>query len=96
MIWDDDISFEGFSKKINDWYDGKDFELCNPPIEAQYALDLIFKTLIDGKEHYEYLTTMPESTKQTNSIKLDLILRKYSRKYRKHLRKIKKCNKKCK
>ena len=96
MIWDDDISFDGFSKKINDWYDGKDFELCDPPIEAQYALDLIFKTLIDDKEHYEYLTTMPESTKQTNSIKLDLILRKYMRKYRKHLRKIKKCNKKCK
>ena len=96
MIWDDDISFEGFSKKINDWYDGEDFELCDPPIEAQYALDLIFKTLIDDKEHYEYLTTMPESTEQTNSIKLDLILRKYSRKYRKYLRKIKKCNKKCK
>ena len=96
MICDDDISFEGFSKKINDWYDGKDFELCDPPIEAQYALDLIFKTLIDDKEHYEYLTTMPESTKQTNSIMLDLILRKYSRKYRKYLRKIKKCNKKCK
>ena len=96
MIWDDDISFEGFSKKINDWYDGEDFELCDPPIEAQYALDLIFKTLIDDKEHYEYLTTMPESTKQTNSIMLDLILRKYSRKYRKYLRKIEKCNKKCK
>lgn len=96
MIWDDDISFEGFSKKINDWYDGKDFELCDPLIDAQFALDLIFKTLIDDKEHYEYLTTMPESIEQTNSIKLDLILRKYSRKYRKYLRKIKKCNKKCK
>ena len=96
MIWNEEISFEGLSKKINDWYDGKDFELCDPPIEAQYALDLIFKTLIDDKEHYEYLTTMPESTKQTNSIKLDLILRKYSMKYRKYLRKIKKCNKKCK
>ena len=96
MIWNDEVSFKGFSKKINDWYDGKDFELCDPPIDAQYALDLIFKTLIDDKEHYEYLTTMPESTEQTNSIKLDLILRKYSRKYRKYLRKIKKCNKKCK
>ena len=91
MIWNDEVSFKGFSKKINDWYDGKDFELCDPPIDAQFALDLIFKTLIDDKEHYEYLTTMSESTKQTNSIKLDLILRKYSRKYRKYLRKIKKC-----
>ena len=96
MIWDDDISFEGFSKKINDWYADKEYELCDPPIEAQYALDLIFKTLVDDKEHYPYLTTIPESTKQTNSIKLDLILIKYSRKYRKYLRKIKKCNKKCK
>ena len=96
MIWNDEVSFKGFSKKINDWYDGKDFELCDPPIDAQFALDLIFKTLIDDKEHYEYLTTMPESTKQTNSIKLDLILRKYSMKYRKYLRKIMKCNKKCK
>ena len=90
MIWPDDISFEGFSKKIDDWYDGKDFEIYDPPIKAQYALDLIFKTLIDDKEKYPYLTTVPESTEQTNSIMLDLILKKYSRKYRKYLRKIKK------
>ena len=89
MIWDKDISFEGFSKKINNWYADKDFELCDPPINAQYALDLIFKTLIDDKEHYEYLTTNSESVEQTNSIMLDLILRKYSRKYRKYLRSIK-------
>ena len=86
MIWDKEISFEGFSKKINEFYDGKNFELCDPPISAQYALDLIFKTLIDDKEHFPYLTTMPESTEQTNSIMLDLILRKYSSKYRKHLK----------
>ncbi len=90
MLWPDDISFEGFSKKINDWYDGKDFEISDPPIEAQYALYLIFKTLIDDKEKYPYLTTVPESTEQTNSIMLDLILKKYSRKYRKYLRKVKK------
>lgn len=96
MIWNEDILFEGFSKKINDWYTDKEFELCDPPIEAQYALDLIFKTLVDDKEHYPYLTTIPESTNQVNSIKLDLILRKYSRKYRKYLKKNKKCNKKCK
>ena len=86
MIWDKEISFEGFSKKIHAFYEGKDFELCDPPISAQYALDLVFKTLVDDKEHYPYLTTMPESTEQTNSIMLDLILRKYSRKYRKHLK----------
>lgn len=87
MIWKDDISFDGFQKRIDEWYKDKEFELCDPPIDAQFALDLIFKTLVDNKEHYEYLTTMPESTEQTNSIMLDLILRKYSRKYRKYVKK---------
>ena len=86
MIWDSEISFEGFKKKIDNWYKGKDFELTDPPIDAQYALDLIFKTLIDDKENYSYLTTMPESVEQTNSIMLDLILTRYSRKYRKFKR----------
>ena len=90
MIWDKDISFESFSKKINDWYANKEFELCDPPIDAQFALNLIFKTLVDDKENYPYLTTIPESTEQINSIKLDVILRKYSWKYRRYLRKIKK------
>lgn len=90
MIWNKDISFEGFHKKIKEWYADKEFELCDPPIDAQFALDLIFKTLVDDKEKYPYLTTMPESTEQINSIKLDVILRKYSWKYRRHLRKIKK------
>ena len=83
MLWDSDTSFEGLQKKIESWYEGKDFELCDPPISAQCALDLIFKTLIDDKEKYPYLTAIPESTEQTNSIMLDLILTKYSRKYKK-------------
>ena len=91
MIWDADISFEGFQKRIESWYEGKAFELCDPPINAQFALDLIFKTLIDDKEKYPYLTTMPESTEQTNSIMLDLILTKYSREYRKFERRKNKC-----
>lgn len=91
MIWDADISFEGFQKRIESWYEGKAFELCDPPINAQFALDLIFKTLIDDKEEYPYLTTMPESTEQTNSIMLDLILTKYSREYRKFKRRKNKC-----
>ena len=55
MIWDADISFEGFQKRIESWYEGKAFELCDPPINAQFALDLIFKTLIDDKEKYPYI-----------------------------------------
>lgn len=90
MIWNDNISFECFQKKIDNWYADKDFELCDPPIDAQFALDLIFKTLVDDKVDYSYLTTMPESTEQTNSIMLDLILRKYSRKYRRFKRQQKK------
>ena len=86
MIWTNDISFEGFQKKIDDWYADKHSEMCDPPIDAQFALDLIFKTLVDDKDQYPYLTTMPESTEQTNSIMLELILRKYSRKYRKFKR----------
>lgn len=87
MIWNDDISFDGFQKRIDEWYKDKEFELCDPPIDAQFALDLIFKTLVDDKENYDYLTTMPESTEQTNSIMLDLILRKYSRKYWNYVKK---------
>ena len=90
MIWNDDISFEGFTKKINAWYEGKESELCDPPIDAQFALDLIFKTLVDDKENYPYLTTISESTEQINFIMLDLILTKYSKEYRKYLKQIEK------
>ena len=87
MIWPDDVSFKGYSKKVSEWFEQPDLFLGDPPISAQYALDLIFKTLVDDKEHYPYLTTIPESTEQTNSIMLELILQKYSKKYRKYLRK---------
>ena len=87
MIWPEDVSFEGYRKKKNDWYNDHEHFLGVPPIDAQYALDLIFKTLVDDKEDYQYLTTMPESKEQTNSIMLDLILANYSKKYRKFLEK---------
>ena len=38
---------------------------------------------------------VPESTKQINSIMLDLILRKYSREYRKYVRKKEKADGYC-
>lgn len=89
MIWDKDISFEGFQKRIDDWYKGDVF-LGDPSIDAQFALDLIFKTLVDDKENYPYLTTIPENVEQTNCIMLELILRKYSQKYRKWVKRNKK------
>ena len=82
MIWSKEISFDGLDEKVSKWCKEHDF-LGNPPIDAQFALDLIFKILIDDKKHFEYLTTMPESTEQINSIKLDLILWEYSPEYRK-------------
>ena len=88
MIWDEDISFNGYGKKKAEWFNNPDHFLGDPPVSAQYALDLIFKTLVDDKENYPYLTTIPETTDQTNSIMLEIILIKYSRKYRKYLKKL--------
>lgn len=89
MIWPKGISFDGLDEKVSEWCKTHRF-IGNPPIDAQFALDLIFKTLIDDKKHFEYLTTMPESTEQINSIKLDLILWEYSPEYRKWIKRRKK------
>ena len=91
MIWDPSISFDGFQKKVDEWYREGVF-VGDPPISAQFALDLIFKTLVDDKENYPYLTTIHESTEQTNGIMLDLILTKYNRKYRIFKKRLKKRN----
>ena len=85
MIWRSDISIESFRHKVIAWR--SDNFLGDVPIDAQYALDLIFKTLVDDKEHYPFLTAMPESEKQTNSIMLHEILYRYSRKYRRFIKK---------
>ena len=44
MDWNDDISFEGYIRKVDEWYSHEENFLGNPPIDAQFALDLIFKT----------------------------------------------------
>lgn len=88
MIWNEDMSFEGYTKKVSEWYENDEHFIGDPPIEAQYALDLIFKTLIDDKEQLPYLTAIPESCEQTNSLMLEMILRRYSRKYRKYIKKL--------
>lgn len=61
MIWPKEISFYELDEKVSGWCKEHGF-IGNPPIDAQFALDLIFKTLIDDKKHFEYLTTIPEST----------------------------------
>lgn len=86
MIWPEDVSFEVYDKKKDEWFNDPAHFIGDPPIDAQYALDLIFKTLIDDKENLPYLTTFPETTEQANYIMLELILEKYSKKYRKHLK----------
>ena len=86
MIWAKDVSIEGYLSNLEEWYKDPNHFLGDPPIPAQYALNLIFKVLIDDKEQYPYLTIIPENTEQVNSIMLDLILHKYSRKYRKYLK----------
>ena len=58
MIWPKEISFEGYSKKKDEWFNDPDHFLGDPPISAQYSLNLIFKTLVDDKENYPYLTTV--------------------------------------
>lgn len=90
MIWPDDVSFEGYQKKKEEWFNNPKHFLGDPPIDAQYALNLIYKTLVDNKEDCPYLTTLPESTEQINSIMLEVILKKYSRAYRKYLRSLRK------
>lgn len=89
MVWDTEISFDGFQKRKDDWQREHGCQLCDLPIDAQFALDLIFKTLVDDKENYAYLTTVPETREQINGIMLDLILKKYSRDYRNYLKRMK-------
>ena len=47
MLWNDEISFEGFSKKIDDWYDGKDFEIFDPPNNLEFNSDYVLCMLND-------------------------------------------------
>ena len=51
MIWSKEISFDGLDEKVSEWCKMHDF-LGDPPIDAQFALDLIFKTLIDDKKTF--------------------------------------------
>lgn len=91
MLWDKKYNLDYFLDMVDKWSSENFLGDC--PIDAQYGLDLVFKTLIDDKEKYSYLTSMPETNEQTNSLIIDLILTKYSRKYRKLKKKRKKDSK---
>ena len=85
MKWDD-VSIEEYFRKVDEWWSDGHL-LGDTPIGPQFALDLIFKTLVDDKENYPYLTTMSESQQQINSLMVVDILYRYSRKFRKMYKK---------
>lgn len=37
MIWPEDVSFEGYRKKKNDWYNDPEHFLGDPPIDDCYS-----------------------------------------------------------
>lgn len=56
--------------------------ICPPPLDPQMAIKFLTDYLI-GEDWY---ATMPMSTKQVNTEIVDLILEKYSKRYRKEKR----------
>lgn len=73
---------------FTDWLknDAKDCGLCDPPIEPQLALNFLIDYLL-GEDWY---VTMPECTQQTNTAAVYAILFKYSKKFRKEVKKMSK------
>ncbi len=68
-------------KKLTEWLDEQeDYGLCNPPMSPDEALQFLFDYLIPG----EY-DPLPEGAWQTNTHIVYMILRKYSRKFRREL-----------
>lgn len=57
--------------------------ICDPPLDAQQAINFLCDYLL-GEDWY---VVMPESTEQVNSVIVEQILYKYSKKYRKEVRK---------
>lgn len=68
-----------------DWLKANDdpINLCDPPLEPQEAVNFLCDYLL-GEDWY---VVMPESTKQVNSVIVFEILEKYSKRFRKELKK---------
>lgn len=68
-------------QKFTEWLknDSIDCGVCDPPMEAQKAIDFLQNYLL-GEGWY---VTVPESTRQVNTVIVFEILMKYSRKFRK-------------
>lgn len=78
----DDFSKKQYKRK-NEWYSNEINESFNKQIDAQSAIELIFKILINDYDKYQYLIGIADSMNKKNGIMLDIILTKYSRKYMK-------------
>lgn len=68
-------------QKFTEWLknDSIDCGVCDPPMEAQKAIDFLQNYLL-GEDWY---VTVPESTQQVNTVIVFEILMKYSREFRK-------------
>lgn len=75
-------------KLFTDWLknDAEDCGLFDPPIEPQLALNFLIDYLL-GEDWY---VVLPECTLQTNTAAVYEILYKYSRKFRKELKRARK------
>lgn len=63
--------------------DAEDCGLCDPPLEAQLAVDFLVKYLLGD----DWFISISESNEQCNSAAVFDILMKHSRKFRKEYRK---------
>lgn len=69
------------NQSFTEWLNEQpDYGMCNPPMDAQTALNFLAKYLNIS------CGTMPESTEQTNTHIVAEILSKYSKEYRKERR----------
>ena len=68
-------------EKLTQWLRAQnDYGLCNPPMDAQKALNFLAEYLDIPED------TVPESEQQTNTYIVCEILQRYSKKYRKELK----------
>ena len=65
-----------------------DCGLCDPPLHPQTAIDILYEYLLpefSSRNGCGYITTMPESTLQTNSRIVNELLYRYSDEFRREI-----------